>query len=81
MAAKPVETDQSRALPPVQPLARMPSCSSCRDWQRRDNRWGRCVSMRAAALVDGDGSLMTRTIFACRLWRPEAPSGADRTLR
>jgi len=81
MAAQTIETDHSSALPPEQSMARMPACSSCRDWRRRDSRWGRCVSLRTAALVDGDGGLMTRTIFACRLWRPVASSGAERTKR
>ncbi len=81
MAAQTIETDHSNAVPPEQSVARMPACSSCRDWRRRDSRWGRCVSLRTAALVDGDGGLMTRTIFACRLWRPNAPSAADRTTR
>lgn len=81
MAAQTIETDHGSALPPEQSVARMPACSSCRDWRRRDNRWGRCVSLRTAALVDGDDGLMTRTIFACRLWRPVASFGAERTKR
>lgn len=75
------DTTPAGATPRSQSSHQMRSCGNCRAWQLRDNRWGRCLSERLQALVDGEGPLMTRNIFACRLWRPLAPAAAAGTIQ